>query len=91
MAAIRKTTDKKVEYVVISHPSGDHATGGWYFREDRPLIIGSRKQMRDLYSRSASNSSSGAAPGRAFAVYKGAELVAPTSASMARSRCSSAG
>jgi glyoxylase-like metal-dependent hydrolase (beta-lactamase superfamily II) len=43
MAAIRRTTDKKVKYLVISHPSGDHATGGWYFREDRPLIIGTRK------------------------------------------------
>src|SRR5262245_25055837 len=31
-AAIRKTTDKKIKYVVISHPSGDHATGAWHFR-----------------------------------------------------------
>ena len=27
MAAIRRTTDKKVKYLAISHPSGDHATG----------------------------------------------------------------
>src|SRR5918995_6994286 len=49
MAAIRKTTDKKIKYVVISHPSGDHATGAWHFREDKPIVIGSRKQMRDIF------------------------------------------
>jgi cyclase len=78
MAAIRRTTDKKVKYLVISHPSGDHATGGWYFREDRPLIIGTRKQMRDLfmqekvefYERRDSSEPR-------FAVYKGKELVMP--------------
>ena len=28
-AAIRRTTDKKIRYHIISHPAGDHATGGW--------------------------------------------------------------
>ena len=26
-AAIRRTTDKKIRYHIISHPAGDHATG----------------------------------------------------------------
>jgi len=78
MAAIRRTTDKKVKYLVISHPSGDHSTGGWHFREDKPLVIGTRKQMRDLFmqerqefnERKASNEPR-------FDVYKGKELVGP--------------
>src|SRR5262245_11292012 len=49
LAAIRKVTDKKVRYIVTSHPAGDHATGMWIYREDKPLYIATRKQMRDLY------------------------------------------
>lgn len=78
LAAIRRTTDKKVRYVAISHPAGDHATGVWHYREDKPLMIATRTQMRDLYmqeevefqERKASND-----PARA--AYKGAELVKP--------------
>jgi glyoxylase-like metal-dependent hydrolase (beta-lactamase superfamily II) len=61
MEAIRKTTDKKVRYVVISHPSGDHATGAWHFREDKPIVIGSRKCATST-SRSVPSSSNGALP-----------------------------
>src|SRR5918992_1816383 len=78
MAAIRKTTDKKVRYVVISHPSGDHATGAWHFREDKPTVIGSRKQMRDLYQQErAEFIERRGSTAAQFAAYKGAELVGP--------------
>lgn len=78
MEAIRKTTDKKVRYVVISHPSGDHATGAWHFREDKPIVIGSRKQMRDLYQQErAEFIERAASPLPQHAGYKGAQLVHP--------------
>ena len=32
LAFIRKTTDKKVRYLITSHSAGDHATGSWHFR-----------------------------------------------------------
>ena len=78
LAAIRRITDKKVRYVVISHPAGDHATGVWHYREDKPAFIATRKQMRDLYmqegvefaGRRASNEPR-------FAGYRNAELVLP--------------
>jgi glyoxylase-like metal-dependent hydrolase (beta-lactamase superfamily II) len=78
MTAIRKTTDKKVRYVVISHPSGDHATGAWHFREDKPLVIGTRKQMRDLYQQErAEFIERRGSTASQFAAYKDAELVHP--------------
>lgn len=78
MAAIRKTTDKKVRYVVISHPSGDHATGAWHFREDKPIVIGSRKQMRDLFQQErAEFLERRGSTATQFAAYKNAELVHP--------------
>ena len=49
LAFIRKQTDKKVRYVVISHAAGDHATGVWHYREDKPTFIATRRQMRDMY------------------------------------------
>jgi glyoxylase-like metal-dependent hydrolase (beta-lactamase superfamily II) len=47
-AGIRRTTDKKIKYYIISHPAGDHATGGWHFREDQPVMISSRRQAKSL-------------------------------------------
>ncbi|MBF8305042.1 MAG: beta lactamase precursor [Acidobacteria bacterium] len=47
-AGIRRTTDKKVKYYIISHPAGDHATGGWHYREDQPVMISSRRQAKSL-------------------------------------------
>jgi glyoxylase-like metal-dependent hydrolase (beta-lactamase superfamily II) len=47
-AAIRRTTDQKIRYHIISHPAGDHATGTWHFREDRPVMIASRRQAAAL-------------------------------------------
>lgn len=49
LAAIRKLTDRKVRYLITSHASGDHATGAWHFREDRPIYIATRRQMRDMF------------------------------------------
>jgi glyoxylase-like metal-dependent hydrolase (beta-lactamase superfamily II) len=78
LAAIRRTTDKKVRYVVISHPAGDHATGVWHFREDKPLFVATRKQMRDLYQQEAAEfAERKASDDPRFAPYKNAELVHP--------------
>lgn len=76
LAAIRKLTDKKVKYLVTSHSAGDHATGAWHYREDRPIYISSRTQMHDFFmqegaqfaERKASNDPE-------FAHYHNAELV----------------
>ena len=35
VAGLRKLTDKKVRYLISSHSALDHASGGWYFREDK--------------------------------------------------------
>ena len=47
-AAIRRTTDQPIRYVIISHPAGDHSTGAWHFREDKPAIIASRTQAKSM-------------------------------------------
>jgi len=36
LAGIRKLTDKKIKYLISSHSAGDHASGAWHFREDKP-------------------------------------------------------
>jgi cyclase len=53
LAAIRKMTDKKVKYLITSHSAGDHATGGWHFREDKPLWIATKNQIHDLQMQEA--------------------------------------
>lgn len=47
-AAIRRTTDQPIRYVIVSHPAGDHSTGGWHFREDNPAVIASRIQANSM-------------------------------------------
>ena len=47
-AAIRRTTEQPIRYVIVSHPAGDHSTGGWHFREDNPAIIASRTQAQSM-------------------------------------------
>jgi len=79
LAAIRKLTDKKVVYLLSSHSAGDHATGGWHFREDKPVYIATKNQVRDLYlygakefaERKASNDPR-------YAAHIGKELILPT-------------
>ncbi|MEA2986646.1 MAG: hypothetical protein QOD94_2900, partial [Alphaproteobacteria bacterium] len=78
LAAIRKTTDKKVRYIVTSHSAGDHATGIWAYREDKPTYIATRKQMRDLNMQEGAEFASRKASNRPQdAPYKNAELVLP--------------
>jgi cyclase len=78
LAAIRKVTDRKVRYIVTSHASGDHATGMWTYREDKPTYIATRKQMRDLYMQEAVEfSQRKASTQQQYAPYKNAELVLP--------------
>lgn len=78
LAAIRKVTDKKVRYIVTSHPAGDHATGMWVYREDKPVYIATRKQMRDLYMQEGKEFAERKASGQPQdAAYKNAELVLP--------------
>jgi len=78
LAAIRKTTDKKVRYIVTSHSAGDHATGMWVYREDKPTYIATRKQMRDLMMQEGKEFAERKASSRAQdAVYKNAELLLP--------------
>jgi glyoxylase-like metal-dependent hydrolase (beta-lactamase superfamily II) len=78
LAAIRRTTDKKVRYLVSSHASGDHSTGGWYFREDHPTYIATRNQARDMFMQGLQefNERKDSSDPR-YAYYKGKELVQP--------------
>lgn len=48
IAFIRKTTDKKIKYLISSHSAGDHASGAWHFREDAPIWIATKSQVQDL-------------------------------------------
>ncbi len=48
LAFIRKQTDKKVKYLTSSHSAGDHASGAWHFREDKPVYIATKNQVHDL-------------------------------------------
>jgi glyoxylase-like metal-dependent hydrolase (beta-lactamase superfamily II) len=48
LAFIRRTTDKKVKYLITSHSAGDHASGAWHFREDAPAWIATKNQVHDL-------------------------------------------
>jgi glyoxylase-like metal-dependent hydrolase (beta-lactamase superfamily II) len=77
-AQIRKVTDKKVRYIFISHSAGDHATGMWHYREDKPTFVATRKQMRDLYSQEGKEFAERKASGKPEdAAYKKAEQVLP--------------
>ena len=73
LAEIRKRTDKKVRYFVISHSASDHATGAWGYREDRPTFIATRRQMHDLYMQDGAEFEERKKEGR----FPGMELVRP--------------
>ncbi len=49
MAGIRKLTDKKVKYLISSHSAGDHSSGAWHFRDDKPVYIAAKGQVQDLF------------------------------------------
>jgi glyoxylase-like metal-dependent hydrolase (beta-lactamase superfamily II) len=78
LAAIRKLTDKKVRYLISSHSAGDHSSGAWHFREDKPVYIATKNQVQDLlmqegkefYERKNSKD-------QRYAAYQAGELVKP--------------
>src|SRR5881397_4452824 len=76
LAAIRKLTDKKVKYLISSHSAGDHATGAWHFREDKPVYIATKNQVKDLLmqEREEFNERKNSSDPR-NAGYKGRELI----------------
>jgi glyoxylase-like metal-dependent hydrolase (beta-lactamase superfamily II) len=53
LGGIRKLTDKKIKYLISSHSAGDHASGAWHFREDRPIWIATKNQIHDLVMQEA--------------------------------------
>jgi glyoxylase-like metal-dependent hydrolase (beta-lactamase superfamily II) len=78
LPAIRKLTDKKVVYLFASHASGDHSTGGFYFREDKPVYIGTRDQIRAYFQHEAKEFDDRKKQGAAGYTVPGAVLVPPS-------------
>jgi glyoxylase-like metal-dependent hydrolase (beta-lactamase superfamily II) len=77
-SGIRKMTDKKVRYLIASHSAGDHATGAWHYREDKPLYIATKNVVKDLFMQEGeefAERKKSDNPRRA--AYKNAELVRP--------------
>ncbi len=74
LAQIRKMTDKKVKYLITSHSAGDHASGAWAYREDKPVFIATKTQMRDLYMQEGKEFEERK---KTDEVYKKSELVRP--------------
>jgi glyoxylase-like metal-dependent hydrolase (beta-lactamase superfamily II) len=78
LAGIRKLTDKKVKYLISSHSAGDHASGAWHFREDKPIYIASKNQIHDFYMQEGKEfEERKKSDDRRYAAYKGAEFVKP--------------
>src|SRR5919106_1702286 len=78
LAFIRKTTDKKVRYLITSHSAGDHATGAWHFREDKPTWIATKNQIHDLQMQEAKEfEERKSSTDPRYAAYKRAELLKP--------------
>ncbi|MGH9253222.1 MAG: MBL fold metallo-hydrolase [Vicinamibacterales bacterium] len=73
---VRKVTSNKVVYLFASHASGDHSTGAWYFREDKPVYIGTRDQIRAYFQNELKEFDERKAQG--LPLYKGAELPPPS-------------
>ena len=78
LAGIRKLTDKKVRYLISSHSAGDHASGAWHFRDDKPVYIATKNQVQDLFMQEAQefNERKNSTDPR-YAAYKKGELVRP--------------
>ena len=78
LAFIRKQTDKKITYLITSHSAGDHASGSWHFREDKPIWIATKNQVHDLQMQElkAFNERKNSADPR-YAAYKGKQLGQP--------------
>jgi len=78
LPAIRKVTDKKITYLFASHASGDHSTGAFYFREDKPVYIGTRDQIRAYFQHEAKEFEDRKKQGAAGYTTPGAVLVPPS-------------
>lgn len=78
LAEIRKLTDKKVKYLISSHSAGDHSSGAWHFREDKPVYIATKNQVQDLFMQESQefNERRNSNNPR-YAAYKKGELVRP--------------
>ena len=78
LAGIRKLTDKKVKYLISSHSAGDHASGAWHFREDKPIYIATKNQIHDLRMQELKefNERKNSNDPR-YAGFKGRELIPP--------------
>jgi len=78
VAGLRKLTDKKVRYLISSHSALDHASGAWYFRDDKPTYIATKNQVHDLQMQElvGFNERKESKDPR-NAVYQGKELVKP--------------
>jgi glyoxylase-like metal-dependent hydrolase (beta-lactamase superfamily II) len=78
LAGIRKLTDKKVRYLISSHSAGDHASGAWHLRDDKPIYIATKNQAQDLFMQEAEefNERKNSTDLR-YAAYKRGELVRP--------------
>jgi glyoxylase-like metal-dependent hydrolase (beta-lactamase superfamily II) len=78
LAGIRELTDKKVRYLISSHSAGDHSSGAWHFREDKPVYIATKNQAKDLFMQEGAefderkNSND-----PRYGAYKGKELIRP--------------
>jgi cyclase len=78
LAGIRKLTDKKVKYLISSHSAGDHASGAWHFREDKPIYIATKNQVQDMFMQEAAEFEERKKSNEPrFAAYKAGELVRP--------------
>jgi glyoxylase-like metal-dependent hydrolase (beta-lactamase superfamily II) len=78
LAAVRKLTEKKVRYLISSHSAGDHSSGAWHFREDKPIYIATKNQVQDLYLQEGKEFAERKNSGDPrFAAYKQGELVRP--------------
>ena len=78
LAGIRKLTDKKVKYLISSHNAGDHASGAWHLREDKPIYMATKNQIHDLRMQELEefNERKNSNDPR-YAGYKGRELIFP--------------
>jgi cyclase len=78
LAAIRRLTDKKVKYLFSSHPAIDHSSGAWWFREDQPVYIASKNQLRDMLGeRGRVYKEAEESNDPRYAVYHGKDLILP--------------
>ena len=78
LSGLRKLTDKKVRYLISSHSALDHASGAWYFRDDKPTYIATKNQIHDLQMQEqAGFNERKESKDPRNAVYKGKELVKP--------------